>query len=307
MENTEHKPHPNWYQPEAPHLSNEQAQEAYKQLIQYPKIVRDARDPAINGQEYVCESYILFDTPKQLPHGKVCYGYKKTRGVASTEVEATRLAKRIIKEVDSKNSVRIAPVGSWVPITSSDIFVKDMEDVKMQDGEVHLRDEAIKKKEEEMRRVQREIREREEELKNGKDIYDDKTSLRYYSMRRVTDLKVEQEIKRQMKQIESLQETLVEVRTELKKLDLVRPDYDSEWINCYNEERRKSGVPDYVPGEHSLTDYQNWKLPEEPQVPDYRVPESLQTAQENVQVETTQDTESINAECDETETRSVDV
>jgi len=257
------KQHPSWYQPDAPELTREELSAATSQLISYPQVVRDARDPCINGQEFVNLSFMLFAEPRQLPHNKKAYGYVKVRGSKGTQDECLKDAKRIIKQVDSKNAIRIAPVGSWVPITDSDLFCQDMEDVRMNKEEVQLRDEAVKERDNHMRQVQREIREKEEELKAGKDIYDDPESLRYYSMRRVTDLKVEQEIKRMQKQIQGLQDTLVQVRTELKKLDKKYPEYNDQWIGCYNEERRKTSIPDYVPSETSLQDYEQWQLPQE--------------------------------------------
>jgi len=43
-----------------------------------------------------------------------------------TKNQQSAILQRIVKEVDSKFQVRVAPVGSWVPITDNTSVVQEM-------------------------------------------------------------------------------------------------------------------------------------------------------------------------------------
>jgi len=219
------------------------------QLIHYPKVVRTMTDPPLVGQRLSCISFMLFKESRKLSNGVPVYGYVKMRGNWADESQAIFEASKIIKEVDSKYQIRVAPTGAWVPITDEQAFVKDQIDVQTNKEEILLRGEAAKEKMAEEKRVKREIREREEELKNEGDIYDDQTSLTYYSMRRVTEKTLLESYQRQINQLESTKKILMKVQRELKKLELDNSEYTELWVDRYNEERRKAGIPDYVPSE----------------------------------------------------------
>ena len=218
------------------------------QLVHYPKVVRTMTDPPLTSQKLACVSFMLFKESRKLSNGVPVYGYVKMRGNWADESQATFEASKIIKEVDSKYPIRVAPVGAWVPITDEEAFVKDHLDVRMNDEEIHLRDAAVKEKMADQRRIKRELEEREAELKSG-DISDDPTSLTYYSMRRVTENVLMESYDRQLAQFESTKKILHKVRVELKKLEVSNPEYIDQWIDRYDEERKKAGIPNYVPSE----------------------------------------------------------
>ncbi len=251
---------PEWLVPNYPSLKGDDAvgQAAVNgQIVAYPNVVRTMVDSPISGQKISGMSFMLFNEPRKLRNGKYVYGYIKNRGNWADENQAKFEASKIIREVDSKYQIRLAPTGAWVPITDEDAFTKETLDVRMKEDEIHIRDQAVKEKESEQRRMAREIREREEELRNEGDIYDDTTSLTYYSMRRVTELRLRETIDHQLRQIESIRKTLRKVQKELKRLEIDNGDYKNEWLNCYNVERRKTGIPDYVPSEEQLREYED--------------------------------------------------
>lgn len=221
------------------------------QLIPYPKIIRTMTDPPVMNQSVGNISFMLFNEPKKTKSGKPIYGFCKLRGNWNGEQQATFEASKIIREVDSKHPIKLAPVGVWVPITEDEDSSKEKIDVRMKEEEIQLRDEAVKEKEAENRRIQREIQERAEELKKG-DIYDDPTSLTYYSMRMVTELRLIEEKERQMRQLASVEDNIRKVQEELARLEAKHPSYKDDWIERYNEERRKSGIPDFCPSEGFL-------------------------------------------------------
>jgi hypothetical protein len=220
------------------------------QLINYPKVVRTMTDPPIVGQKMSCISFMLFKEPRKVSNGLPIYGYVKMRGNWADQTQATFEASKIIKDIDSKYPIRIAPTGAWLPITDNDTFIMDHLDVKTSNEEVMLRDEVVKEKQAEESRIKKELKERAEELKNDGDIYDDPTSLTYYSMRRVTETTLLDSYERQMSQLKSTKSIINKVQREMKKLEMSNPEYIDQWVDRYNEERKKGGVPLYTPSEN---------------------------------------------------------
>nr|QBK86290.1 MAG: uncharacterized protein LCMAC102_00850 [Marseillevirus LCMAC102] len=251
---------PEWLVPNYPSLKGDDAvgQAAVNgQIVAYPNVVRTMVDSPISGQKISGMSFMLFKEPRKFSNGKYFYGFVKNRGNWADENQAKFEASKIIREVDSKYQIRLAPTGAWVPITDEDAFTKEFLDVRMKDDEIHLRDQGVKEKESEQRRMAREIREREDELRDEGDIYDDKKSLKYYSMRRVTELRLGETIEYKLREVESLRKTLRKVQKELKRIEGDCGDYKNEWLNCYNVERRKTGIPDYVPSEEQIREYED--------------------------------------------------
>jgi len=249
---------PEWLIDDYPPLTGETNAEAVRsQTIKYPKVVRQMDDPPIANQLYGNLSFMFFDDPKTLSTGKKVYGFCKVRGVWPTETTATEDSKRIIQEVDSRFQIRIAPVGAWVPLTNENAFCKDLLDVGGKDADVNqLRSEAIKQKEGEQRRIMRELKEREDDVQT-EDIYDDKKTLKYYSMRRVTEMRLTEACEINRKKLEKIIHNQLKVRLELKQLEQENPQYTGEWVDCYNQEREKSGIFAYVPGPDEFDEYEN--------------------------------------------------
>jgi hypothetical protein len=219
------------------------------QLVSYPKVVRTMTDPAIVGQKLSCVSFMLFKEPRKVSKGPPVYGYVKMRGNWADQSQATFEASKIIRDIDSKYAIRLAPTGSWVPITDNAAFIEDHLDVNTGEQEFALRDEAVKEKQADDNRIKKELRDREEELKEDGDIYDDPTSLTYYAMRRVTETTLLDTYDRQYAQLKSTKAVINKVQRELKKLELSNPEYTEQWIDRYNQEREKGGVPLYKQNE----------------------------------------------------------
>jgi hypothetical protein len=205
-------------------------------------------DPPIPNQTYALISLNLFREPKNLRNGVPVYGFFKVRGVCAEESQAKMMGAKIIREVDSRYQVRVAPVGAWLPITDENGFVRDIVDVRLKEDEVHLRDEAIKEKQARERQILRELREREEDVKSG-DTYDDPQSLTFYAMRRVTENKLFEARDRVREQVSAVAKKLRRVQKELKRLELQHPEYAEQWVEVYNLKRREVGIPDFVPDE----------------------------------------------------------
>jgi len=250
---------PEWLIPDYPPLGHTDSvgkAAVEGQTVFYPKVVRSQTDPPISNQSVGAVSFMFFSEPRRLRNGKPVYGFFKLRGNYSEESQASFACSKIIKEVDSKYRIHLAPVGAWLPLTEEEAFIKELTDVKLSDSEVHLRDEAIKEKRSKERQIMREIQEREDELKES-DVYDDPTSLKYYSMRRVTEMKLNDTIKTQRKQLERYEKNLRKVRKELKRSEQDHPSYRDEWLDLYNTERSKAGINPFIPSNDEFEEYEN--------------------------------------------------
>ena len=251
---------PEWLQPEAAKLKGDTLKAAVEgQILTYPQVVRSQLDPTIAGQLNGNLSFMLFDKPKVTKMGKPIYGFVKMRGNWNDPATAKREAIKIVKETDSKFPVKIVQVGTWIPITEDETFVKDMVDVKASDQQPQLRDESIKKKEEDARDKMRQIKDREEQLRKDGDIYDNPESLGYYTMKRVTEMKVVEMIDTLEKRLADLKEKIVIVRDDLCDLDAKYPEYAEQWVARYDEERAKSGIPGFIAPANQFEDYEAHK------------------------------------------------
>jgi len=253
---------PSWFNPEYPPLKSTDdigKASVNGQVIEYPQVVRKMVDPVISGQEYGNISFMLFEKPRMF-RGKPIYGYAKMRGNHSNSDACRFDAYRIIREVDSKFQVRIAKVGNWVPITENDSVVEDLYDVRNNDEEKHLRDEIVKEKEKESRRLANEIREAEEALKTGDDIYDKPESLDFYTMKRVTEMRIVEAVEIAERKLKELYNTLAETHMILHILDEKNPEYKNEWIDNYNFERSKTSIQPFVPSSKQFELFENSNL-----------------------------------------------
>lgn len=226
------------------------------QIQEYPKVVRRMEDPRLVGQDVGLLSFMLFKEPKKLSTGKYAYGFVKLRGNYGSVDTAKAEATKLVRDVDSKFEIKLAPVGYWVPITDDDSFTKEKFEVKEKETDVILGEQATKEKEEDDKRKMREIEKRKAELIEDGDIYDHPESLRYFSMKMVTVIRLMETREAYKKNFATIEENLEKVEKEVYKLTKANPNYVNEWIDCYNDERSKGGVPNYVPDDDQMKEHE---------------------------------------------------
>jgi hypothetical protein len=56
-----------------------------------------------------------------------------------------------------------------------------------------------------------------------------------------------------------LKKKLVMVRQNLGDMDTTHPAYSEEWLDNYNKERKKAGIPGYIPGEKEVGAYNDFQ------------------------------------------------
>lgn len=228
-------------------------------------------DPPVPGCGYQTTnvSYMLLKEPKTLKSGKPLLGFMKLRGSHANMDLASRDAERIINEVDSKFMVMQFPSGRWIPITEDSSICGDITDVADRDHQLpntdgklsSLRDQAAKEKQSSDQKIIRELREREDQLKNEGDVTDDPTSVSYYAMKRVTEMRLTENIEGLQKKLAMMTEKRSEVWTELRTIEASYPEHTDQWLDNYNEKRKETGLPDYVPSSTAFDEYNAFTLP----------------------------------------------
>jgi len=248
---------PSWFVPEHPPLNNAETATAVKENVTtYPKVTRSQKDFAVSQQSYGLISSLFFKEPKMLANGKKYYGFMKLRGNWDGVDQCKSKASDIVRTQDSKNTILIAPIGSWVPITDDVTFILENVDVNTDVPEDKLKEEARKEQEKEQDRIMREVRERATEIKNAPDYNENDDGIDYYTMKRVSLLRLTENIDLYQRKASELIEKKYQQREILRKIDGKHPEYATAWIDNYNKERRASGIPDYRISQKEASDYE---------------------------------------------------
>lgn len=213
---------------------------------------RTKQDPVIPNQGCVLISTLPLNEPKITETGDKVYGFMKVRGVFPgshvNNKNAIDAAETLIREFDSKHEIQIVPMGMWVPYSHNGSHIVDKIDAKMNPDdktEIHLRDQAARDKAAKDRALARELKEKSEDVANN-DIYDDKESLKYYGMKMVVLIHLQDAIANLEEKIRETKAKMSDVKNICKTLDENHPNYNSEWVDLYNEERKKVGIPEFV-------------------------------------------------------------
>lgn len=231
-----------------PALKGEEADRAVKGQLSYPQVIRGDKDPPVTQQSFGLVSLALFKEPKKTDTGKSIYGFFKLRGNHTDRNQATVEASKIIRKVDSKNAVKVVEVGAWTPITDEDGNGEKIDvRTEISEEDERLKRAAIKEKEDETSRIIKEIKERETEIKESKDLNDDSDSLDHYVMKMVAWLRLHENIEQLRAKQEDLTKKWKSTRKLLFDLETKHPEYAKVWLDRYNEERRKTKIPDYIP------------------------------------------------------------
>lgn len=252
---TENKPH---FDPYADPLVGEEGRKACDAQIApgYNQVVRADVDKRIEGQEVAIVSFNYLSEAKVVK-GKKVHGFAKIRGCHSKDrVQAE--AARIVKEQDSVNRLYLIPVGAWFPLTDNEKLVSDITEVKTDDTQFALYDEANKEKARKEREIHRELKERERELREEFSAHDRKDGLEYYTMRRVVEIHLAENVENVAKKLEEIIEKRDFVRRQLAYLEKKHPTHRDTWMDRYNEERKKSGITDYIPNSKLLAEYEKF-------------------------------------------------
>ena len=245
-----------WLVPDYPPLTGNVGQAAVAgQITYYPQVTRSMRDDTIDSQQSGLVSFMFLSEPKKTKNGKNIYGFFKLRGNWADENQATAKGSSIVRNQDSKYPIRIAPVGAWVPISDDEAMVNRNVNINTEEEQNVAKDKAVREDEEKKKKIMRELKEREEEVKTAKDYNEDKEDIDFYTMKMVVWMRLQESIEIERKKLKGLEDKLLETRKVLFDLDKTHPAFNDQWIDNYNKERRKAGIPDFTPGESEMRNY----------------------------------------------------
>ena len=247
-----------WLVPDYPVLAGEVGQAAVNgQIVYYPKVVRSQNDEAIENQGRGLVSFKLLKEPRQTKEGKRIVGFFKLRGNWSDDNQALARASKIVREQDSKYPVRVAHVGTWIPLVDDDAMARKNVNVNLEETEEEeaARRKAAEEEEAKRKRIQREMEERKEEITNAKDYNDDTESLDYYTMKMVVWMRLQESIALEKKKLQGLEEKFDGICKTLSELDSKHPTYTESWVDNYNIPRRQAGIPDYIFSQMEAEEY----------------------------------------------------
>jgi hypothetical protein len=244
-------------------LTDEQTKIAAGEKIRYPDRVESNVDTPIENQVWANVSVNLYEKPIVFPplgQDAVVFGFYKVRGVWPSDSIARSEAEKILKYQDSHHPIYPVPVGKWIPITNSKNAVKEKHEVDVGDRDKDEMYKAAKRaisreKAQDDRQKVREIQDRVQQLEDEEDIYADRESLKYYTLKRNTERELTDNIRHfrsKMKEIEDKRET---VWRELRELEVGHPEYDGEWLDVYNEAREEVGLTRYIPPTDQFDEY----------------------------------------------------
>lgn len=232
------------FDPEAPPLTKKELKEAKKVLIhKFPKVTRTKFDPPIPNQDILNISFMFLEKPQN-----GVYGFFKPRGAYSLDANnkskgADDRSEFLIKEVDSCHVIHQVNMGHWNPITNNEEYTLDQMDIQTKEQEIQLRDRAQKENHIKAQRQKREISEREEELRTN-DKLDDPNSLEYYTTKQVSHHELKNYIKQGKEKLNDLKKKMRNIEKEIVVINKDHPTYVNQWLDLYNKERLKSGLPE---------------------------------------------------------------
>ena len=233
----------------APKLSEEQVEEAKKQLInksyinlEFPKVLRLRNDPPLAQQNY----YLFTFRPAQgaTPDKDGCFGVMKFRGAFPTPQEAEEWAEKIIRDVDSYNENLIGYVGREFPLTDSNKYCLTTKEVDVRTKLDTIARNSIKNQREQDKKEMEEIQERRRQLladttETKETSIDD---LDYYIQIRVKrgNLRmIQEECEKKIKECGKL---IKKTTAEISELDEKHPEYKEEYELRYKNSLESIGA-----------------------------------------------------------------
>jgi len=242
-------------------LTDDELNAAVKDLVvKYPRRIVSNIDPPVNGQQYSLFSFNLFETPKPLRTGGYALGYVKERGNYQSEEQAEEAAKTLIKTTDSVNKIFVGNVGTWCPIVhGADLSLTKTDVCETEKEQSILQTKAQKELDQQNTKKISEIRTREADLKQKNEMSNEAfhDTIDFYIMKRNVILTLDKEIMIAKKKLADWERKRLLTANVCVKLESLHPEYNESvetdevepiprWIHRYNEERQKSGTPNFI-------------------------------------------------------------
>jgi hypothetical protein len=245
-------------------LSEEEKRAAAQNLIKYPRVIRSDINRPVPGQTHASISLRLLTEPHKTKSGAPVYGLIKVNMVAGGENLLIREVAEHIKDINSVDRHYVTQIGYWCPITSDDSFCQKRLNVKLQgveEGHPEVVIEDMKtmtniKNQDADEAKRAELEERIQTLRDERPIDDDPTTLQFYTMKRVVELNLREELERKRVFIKETEVKLLRLHRQLEELDQAHANYTEEWLANLNASRKKVGIMPQIWSERNEVAYQ---------------------------------------------------
>ena len=204
------------------------------------------QDPLLRKQEFGLISFA--PARGATPNQNGLYGVAKLRGNFGSEEAASHEAERIIREVDSANSVFVVRVGQTFPIaTDVHRFVGETVNVDLSDAvteEDVQRQERTRKKEE---RDKKQMLEREKQLlSQDKQILEgtyEEEPLDIYTRAQIKRAQLEHVLETTEAKVQEVKGILARAKEDVRVLDERHPELREQYVEHYYKARKEAGLP----------------------------------------------------------------
>lgn len=241
----------------APDLTNQQAEEAMKQLnndaftTRFPQIERRYVDPPVDMQRIGLFSFV--PAKGATPNEKGFYGWAKLRGNFATPTEANERAEYIIRNVDSYHQIFHTYVGRPFPVTVSSDYSKEVNRVDLNremtkdiSSDVKSTREKEQKEIEEIKKREDEIMERNKRIladpDHKEDTSDPTLALDEYITLRVKKAQVTWTYLETKKKLQEMVEIMAKTRKSLEEMEAKNPEHKDTYFQKYMAARDQAGL-----------------------------------------------------------------
>lgn len=229
-----------------PSLSEEEFEKAFDELIVkdytkggYRRIERRYLDPPITNQNICLFSFI--PTKGARPDSKGVYGFGKIRGVYSTEREADERSEDLVRNHDSYHKIFYTNVGRPFPVTISDKFTANVNEVDLQ-RQIKAEIAAdVKSKREKERKEIEQIQERAKNLQEDVDKEAEDSS-EVYTTLRTKKAQLIWTYLETLKKIDQMKESIIKTRKEIAEYDEEDPSLKEVFYEKFLDARKKAGI-----------------------------------------------------------------
>lgn len=208
----------------------------------FPKVERNLADPVIDLQKIGLFSFI--PAKGATPNENGIYGFAKMRGNYATENESVVAAEKLIRDVDSVNTIFHAYVGRPFPLTTSEKFAKNTSNVDIKKQTIEAVGNVIKSKKEEDKKRAEEMKAREEELLADTSSMKDPALVEEddYVTLRVKKAQLSWTYLEHINKIIEIKSLILKTRADIVVADNVNPELQNKFFDKYKEARKKAGL-----------------------------------------------------------------
>jgi Family of unknown function (DUF5832) len=230
--------------PKASPLTDKELTCAVKDLtgkLIYPKINRRLVDPVVAGEpRFALFSFIKAKDAVADSDG--FFGVAKLRGAFYSIEDAEARSEKIIRDVDSTNSVYICMMGEPIPLVVKG-GASQLSEIDLQNKTEKAISDNVKAKRLQEKKEMDEIKQRQEALMRNEDL-DEEIPEEKYVEKRVKMAHLRYAINEHIEKLKECRVLEKNVRDILRREALAHPEYETGYMERYKQGRRKAQIPE---------------------------------------------------------------